>query len=156
MSMEKYEYEYELVVYYCIYTNRLLLRQSVWRLTRRTWWILGVRLFSQLPVEDFYVYFPLLLTVYFGTPSMFITLWFGFDYGTNPPLGTLIIWQVHLCAWIWKCCVYVGKHGHKGRIRNKLKGAFTESCSCSWAWWSHFQWWQGPKCYEGTPPRIEA
>jgi hypothetical protein len=33
----------------------------------------------------------LVLTVYFGTPSMFITLWFGFDYGTNPPLGTLII-----------------------------------------------------------------
>jgi hypothetical protein len=32
-----------------------------------------------------------LLTVYFGTSSMFITLWFGFDYGTNPPLGTLII-----------------------------------------------------------------
>jgi hypothetical protein len=32
-----------------------------------------------------------LLTVYFGTPSMFITLWFGFDYGTNQPLGTLII-----------------------------------------------------------------
>jgi hypothetical protein len=32
-----------------------------------------------------------LLTVYFGAPSMFITLWFGFDYGTNPPLGTLII-----------------------------------------------------------------
>jgi hypothetical protein len=31
------------------------------------------------------------LMVYFGTPSMFITLWFGFDYGTNPPLGTLII-----------------------------------------------------------------
>jgi hypothetical protein len=31
------------------------------------------------------------LTVYFGTPSMFIKLWFGFDYGTNPPLGTLII-----------------------------------------------------------------
>jgi hypothetical protein len=31
------------------------------------------------------------LTVYFGTPSMFITLWFVFDYGTNPPLGTLII-----------------------------------------------------------------
>jgi hypothetical protein len=29
-----------------------------------------------------------MLTVYFGTPSMFITLWFGFDYGTNPPLGT--------------------------------------------------------------------
>jgi hypothetical protein len=34
---------------------------------------------------------PALLTVYFGTPSMFITLWFRFDYGTNPPLGTLII-----------------------------------------------------------------
>jgi hypothetical protein len=32
-----------------------------------------------------------LLTVYFGTPSMFITIWFGFDYGTNLPLGTLII-----------------------------------------------------------------
>jgi hypothetical protein len=32
-----------------------------------------------------------LLTVYFGAPSMFITLWFGFDYGANPPLGTLII-----------------------------------------------------------------
>jgi hypothetical protein len=32
-----------------------------------------------------------LLTVYFGTPNMFITLWFGFDYGTNPPLGTLIM-----------------------------------------------------------------
>jgi hypothetical protein len=31
------------------------------------------------------------LTVNFGAPSMFITLWFGFDYGTNPPLGTLII-----------------------------------------------------------------
>jgi hypothetical protein len=32
-----------------------------------------------------------LLTVYFGTPNMFVTLWFGFDYGANPPLGTLII-----------------------------------------------------------------
>jgi hypothetical protein len=31
------------------------------------------------------------LTVYFGTPNMFITRWFGFIYGTNPPLGTLII-----------------------------------------------------------------
>jgi hypothetical protein len=29
--------------------------------------------------------------VYFGKPSMFITLWFGFDYGTNTPLGTLTI-----------------------------------------------------------------
>jgi hypothetical protein len=32
-----------------------------------------------------------MLTVYFGTPNMFITLWFVFVYGTNPPLGTLII-----------------------------------------------------------------
>jgi hypothetical protein len=32
-----------------------------------------------------------LLTVYFGTPNMSITLWFGFVYGTNLPLGTLII-----------------------------------------------------------------
>jgi hypothetical protein len=32
-----------------------------------------------------------MFTVYFGTPNMFITLWFGFVYGTNPPLGTLII-----------------------------------------------------------------
>jgi hypothetical protein len=32
-----------------------------------------------------------MLTVYFGTPSMFITLWYGFVYGTNLPLGTLII-----------------------------------------------------------------
>jgi hypothetical protein len=33
----------------------------------------------------------LVLTVYFGTPNMFITLWFVFVDGTNPPLGTLII-----------------------------------------------------------------
>jgi hypothetical protein len=32
-----------------------------------------------------------MLTVYFGTPNMFNTLWFGFDYETNPPLGTLMI-----------------------------------------------------------------
>jgi hypothetical protein len=32
-----------------------------------------------------------MLTVYFGTPNMFIALWFGFVYGTNPPLGTLSI-----------------------------------------------------------------
>jgi hypothetical protein len=32
-----------------------------------------------------------MLTVYFGTPIMLITLWFGFVYGTNPPLGRLII-----------------------------------------------------------------
>jgi hypothetical protein len=35
--------------------------------------------------------FILVLMVYFGTPNMLITLWFGFVYGTNPPLGTLII-----------------------------------------------------------------
>jgi hypothetical protein len=34
-----------------------------------------------------------MLTVYFGAPNMFITLWFRFDYGTNPPLGTLIIYK---------------------------------------------------------------
>jgi hypothetical protein len=27
----------------------------------------------------------------FWYTNMFITLWFGFVYGTNPPLGTLII-----------------------------------------------------------------
>jgi hypothetical protein len=27
----------------------------------------------------------------FWYTKMFITLWFEFDYGTNPPLGTLII-----------------------------------------------------------------
>jgi hypothetical protein len=33
-----------------------------------------------------------MLTVYFGIPNMFITLWFGFVlWYTNPPLGTLII-----------------------------------------------------------------
>jgi hypothetical protein len=32
-----------------------------------------------------------MLTVYFGTPNMFITLSFGFVYGTNLPLVTLII-----------------------------------------------------------------
>jgi hypothetical protein len=39
---------------------------------------------QELSVEE-------MLMVYFGTPSMFITLWFGFYYGTNPQLGTLII-----------------------------------------------------------------
>ena len=32
-----------------------------------------------------------MLTVYFGTPNMFVTLWFELDYETNPPLGTLMI-----------------------------------------------------------------
>jgi hypothetical protein len=41
---------------------------------------------SRVPQDAWFV----LLTVYFGTPNMFITLWFGFDYGTNPPLGTLM------------------------------------------------------------------
>jgi hypothetical protein len=72
-----------------------------------------------------------MLTVYFGAPNMFITLWFGFDYGTNLPLGTLIIQTVHLRVRIWKCYVYVGKHGHKGQIHNKFKGEIKESCSCS-------------------------
>jgi hypothetical protein len=34
------------------------------------------------------------LMVNFCTPNMFIILWFKLDYGTNPPLDTLIIWQV--------------------------------------------------------------
>jgi hypothetical protein len=44
-------------------------------------------------IEDIIISFipNALLTVYFGTPNMFITHWFGFDYGTNPPLCTLII-----------------------------------------------------------------
>jgi hypothetical protein len=33
----------------------------------------------------------LMLTVYFGTPNMFITLWLGSVYRCNLPLGTLII-----------------------------------------------------------------
>jgi hypothetical protein len=66
--------------------------------------LIGNRLYSPLPIWQRSVMdlsSPLLighwsvtdfmLTVYFGAPSMFITLWFGFDYGTNPPLGTLII-----------------------------------------------------------------
>ena len=32
-----------------------------------------------------------MLTVNFGAPNMFITLWFELHYGTNPPLGTLMI-----------------------------------------------------------------
>jgi hypothetical protein len=55
---------------------------------------LHTKAISDVPVVcEFEDVFPeeLLLTVYFGAPSMFITLWFGFDYGTNPPLGTLII-----------------------------------------------------------------
>jgi hypothetical protein len=32
-----------------------------------------------------------MLTVYFGTPIMFTALWLELDYGTNPPLGTLMI-----------------------------------------------------------------
>jgi hypothetical protein len=42
-------------------------------------------------IENLHFFEYKLLTVYFGTPSMFISLLFGFDYGTNPPLGTLII-----------------------------------------------------------------
>ena len=32
-----------------------------------------------------------MLMVNFGTPNMFVALWFELDYGTNPPLGTLMI-----------------------------------------------------------------
>jgi hypothetical protein len=46
-----------LVVYYCIYTTRLLLRLTIWGLPWWSWRVLGVHLSSQLPVEDFYIYF---------------------------------------------------------------------------------------------------
>jgi hypothetical protein len=46
----------------------------------------------------------LLLTVYFGTPSMFITLWFGFDYGTNPPL-TNHITSSSMCMHLEVLCL---------------------------------------------------
>jgi hypothetical protein len=96
-----------------------------------------------------------MLTVYFGTSNMFITLWFRFDYGTNPPPGTLMTQQVHLCMCIRMCYVFAGKHGHKGRS-HKFKGAIEESHSCLRAWWNHSKRWQGRKCYKGTSPRIEA
>jgi hypothetical protein len=31
------------------------------------------------------------LTMYFGTPNVFITLWFELDYETNMTLGTLMV-----------------------------------------------------------------
>jgi hypothetical protein len=34
---------------------------------------------------------PLVLTVNFGAPNIFVALWFELDYATNPPLGTLMI-----------------------------------------------------------------
>jgi hypothetical protein len=72
-----------------------------------------------------------MLTVYFGTTNMLITLCFELDYGTNPPLGTLMILQVDLCMCIWKCYVFAGKHGQKGKCHNKLKGANEEPRSYS-------------------------
>jgi hypothetical protein len=35
-----------------------------------------------------------MLTVNFGAPNIFVTLWFELDYATNPPLGTLMILSV--------------------------------------------------------------
>jgi hypothetical protein len=32
-----------------------------------------------------------MLTVNFGAPKILVTPWFELDYGTNPPLGTLMI-----------------------------------------------------------------
>jgi hypothetical protein len=52
-----------------------------------------------------------MLLLYFCTPNMLITLWFELDYGTNLPLGILMISQVHLCMCIWKCYVFAGKYG---------------------------------------------
>jgi hypothetical protein len=47
--------------------------------------------YDTLTVNELFSKLKSVLTVYFGAPSMFITLWIGFDYGTNPPLGILII-----------------------------------------------------------------
>jgi hypothetical protein len=33
----------------------------------------------------------ILLMVNFGAPNILVALWFELDYGTNPPLGTLMI-----------------------------------------------------------------
>jgi hypothetical protein len=65
-----------------------------------------------------------LLTVYFSTPNMFITLWFGFDYRTNPPLGTLMIQQVHLCVCIWKCYVFNENMDIKDGVTTRSKEQF--------------------------------
>jgi hypothetical protein len=51
---------------------------------------------------------------------------------------------------------FAGKHRHKGQSHSKFKGAIEESHSCLRAWGNHSQRWQGPKCYKGTSPRIEA
>jgi hypothetical protein len=75
--------------------------------------------------------------VNFGAPNMFVTLWFELDYGTNPLLGTLMIWQVQLCMCIWKCYVFAGKHALKVWSHNKFKRANEESHSCSSARWNH-------------------
>jgi hypothetical protein len=48
-----------------------------------------------------------MLTVNFGTPNIFITLLFELDYGTNPPLGTLMVWHIQLCMHL-KCCIFAG------------------------------------------------
>jgi hypothetical protein len=47
--------------------------------------------YEYLPEDEQDLIMEEMLTMYFDTPNMFITLWFGFVYGTNPPLGTLII-----------------------------------------------------------------
>jgi hypothetical protein len=33
----------------------------------------------------------ILMMVNFGAPNILVALWFELDYGTNPPLGTLMI-----------------------------------------------------------------
>jgi hypothetical protein len=38
----------------------------------------------------FVLKYEILLMVNFGTPNMFITLWFELDYRNNTPLGTLM------------------------------------------------------------------
>jgi hypothetical protein len=95
-----------------------------------------------------------MLTVNSCTPNIYITLWFELDYGTNPPLDTLIIWQVQLCMCIWKCCVFAGKHGLKGRSHNEFEGANKEFHSCLSARWNHSQRWKGPCAMTDHPQGL--
>jgi hypothetical protein len=61
------------------------------RISRARFQHLGQKFFYEYLLEDKHdLSVGEMLMVYFGTPNMFITLWFGFDYEANPPLGTLM------------------------------------------------------------------
>jgi hypothetical protein len=62
-------------------------KKDKWYMITTPW----TKFFYEYLLEDEQLSVGEMLTVYFGAPSMFITLWFGFFYGTNLPLGTLII-----------------------------------------------------------------